>query len=480
MNGPVTSLKNIEIKSEVPPPLAFKRFMVWIGPVMMALALGLGASEVILYPNLTARFGPGWFGLMLLTLFFQTIWAQELARWTVVAAEHAAQAGARIVTFTGSIISISLFMFLAFAIPTWATSAASALRELVGWPADLRTGTVFWSYVTFLFVFVLAFFSRVARSLVERIALWSTVAAWLILIVAAFLGIQSSTVERMLHHVLVWDIPEQMDWWVLGSTLAWAGAGPTLTWYTYWMRDAGWGMAGYVPPLPGWFGQSTKPETGGFVAELNQTNIARLKVWIKRSHLILWIAYFGGSALTIFIFVGLSDSILRPQGLVPSGFDIVKHQAQFFSVPLGRAGYVLFLIMAWLLFFNTQITVAEALIRQNADVTSTFFSRRRKSVQPDVKRIYFWWWVIYLLISFVLIGAQYLVEGWNPFAFATGSAMLSFVSMIVSMGTTLVGSIVLYRHGILRHVRPHAVTIFLLFAGFVLYLYLIVRAVAYY
>ena len=473
-------LRDIEIKAEVPPPLPLRQFMVWIGPVMMALALGLGASEVILYPNLTARFGSGWFGLMVLTLFFQTVWAQELARWTVVAGEHAAQAGARIVTFAGSVISISLFMFLAFAIPTWATAAASALRELFGWPSDLKTGIVFWSYVAFLFAFLVVFFSRVARNLVEHVAVWSTAAAWLILIVAAFVGIQSSTVERLAHHMVFWEIPEKMDWWVLGSTLAWAGAGPTLIWYTYWMRDAGWGMASYVSPVPGWFGQTAKPETGGFIAEPTQTNIERLKIWLKRSHLILWIAYFGGSLLTILIFVGLSDSILRPQGLIPSGFDVVKHQAQFFSIPLGRTGYVLFLIMACLLFFNTQITVAEALIRQNADVTWSILTRARKNMQIHVKQIYFWWWMVYLLISFALIGAQYLLEGWNPFAFATGSAMLSFVSMIISMGATLVGSFQLYRHGILQRFRPHPIIILLLFTGFVMYLYLIIRAVTFF
>src|SRR5687768_14336827 len=153
-------MRNVEVKPEVPAPLPFKQFMVWTGPVVMALALGLGASEVVLYPNLTARFGPGWFGLMVLTLFFQTIWAQELARWTVVAGEHAGQSSARIVSFAGSVTTISLFMFVAFAIPTWATSAASALRELLHWPADPKLGTVFWSYVTFLFVFLVVFFSR--------------------------------------------------------------------------------------------------------------------------------------------------------------------------------------------------------------------------------------------------------------------------------------------------------------------------------
>ncbi|MEO0129831.1 MAG: hypothetical protein ABIL02_06300, partial [candidate division WOR-3 bacterium] len=158
---------NINTKSDVPVPPSKKDFMVWIGPVMMTVALGLGTSEVILYPHLTSRFGVGWLGLMVLTLFFQTVWAQELARWTVVSGEHAVQGNARILSYPGAIISISLFMFLAFMLPAWATAAASALREILNWPIDVRTGTVFWAYITFIIVFLVAFLSKIARKYIE-------------------------------------------------------------------------------------------------------------------------------------------------------------------------------------------------------------------------------------------------------------------------------------------------------------------------
>jgi hypothetical protein len=154
---------SIESKSEVPEQPSRKNFMLWIGPVMMTVALGLGTSEVILYPHLTSRFGVGWLGLMVLTLFLQTVWAQELARWTVISGEHAVQGNSRILSYPGAIISISLFMFLAFMLPAWATAAASALRELLNWPLDMKTGTVFWAYVTFILVFTVVIFSNIAR-----------------------------------------------------------------------------------------------------------------------------------------------------------------------------------------------------------------------------------------------------------------------------------------------------------------------------
>uniref|UniRef100_A0A7V0Z5J7 Divalent metal cation transporter n=1 Tax=candidate division WOR-3 bacterium TaxID=2052148 RepID=A0A7V0Z5J7_UNCW3 len=470
----------INTKSDVPVPSAKKDFMVWIGPVMMTVALGLGTSEVILYPHLTSRFGVGWLGLMILTLFLQTVWAQELARWTVVSGEHAVQGNARILSYPGALISISLFMFLAFMLPAWATSAASALREILNWPVDVRTGTVFWAYVTFIIVFLVAFLSKVARKYIEHIATWTTVFAWIILILAAGTAIRSETIIRMFHSLFVWQVPKDMDWWVLGSTIAWVGAGPTLIWYTYWMRDAGWGMAGYVDAIPGWFGKSANPVGTGYIPEKNGENLSKLKIWIRRSHIVLWIGYFIGSLFTIFIFVGLSDSILRPAGLIPKGFDVVKHQAQFFVIPLGKIGLFLFLLMAWLLFFNTQLTTAEAIVRQNADITWNISERLRGFYKNDIKNVYFLWWLIYLVISFVLIGVQYFVKGANPFAYVTIAAMLSFISLLFSMIATFIGTLSLYHQEIIGKVRPNIIWTIILGIGSVVHSYIIIRAIGFF
>jgi hypothetical protein len=262
-----------------------------------------------------------------------------------------------------------------------------------------------------------------------------------------------------------------MNWWILGSTLSWVGGGPTLLWYTYWMKDAGWGMACNCGAIPGGRGKAIQIRSEGLFPEFTPTNIARLRVWLGRSKLVLWGAYFLGSLLTILIVVGLSDSILRPRGLVPSGFDVIKHQALFFKEPLGAFGAVLFLVMAWLFFFNNQMSISEAVVRQNADATMTFVRR------PNIKKIYFIWWGIYLVISFVLIALQYFGHGINPFNFVTYSAMLSFVSLVVSVFATVIGILVLYK-GFPKELRPSYLSVVVLSIGFIFYVYIIVRALA--
>jgi hypothetical protein len=371
----------------------------------------------------------------------------------------------------GALVSITFFMFIAFAIPAWASVGATALLELIKWPASTEVGTVFWAYATFLLVFAVVFLSKIARSWIERIATVATLIAWALLIVAAVTAIKSGSVAAIGRHLVFWDIPEKMNWWILGSTLAWVGGGPTLLWYTYWMKDAGWGMACKFGSIPGGLGKRIKIRSEGLFPEFTPENISRLRVWLGRSNLVLWGAYFIGSLLTILIVVGLSDSLLRPLGLVPSGFDVIRHQALFFKEPLGAFGAVLFLVMAWLFFFNNQMTISEAVVRQNADATMTFLRK------PDIKKVYFAWWGIYLVISFVLIALQYFGGKINPFSFVTYSAMLSLVSLVVSMFATIIGQMVLYR-GFPKELRPSWVSIAVLSAGFVFYAFIIVRALA--
>lgn len=463
--------KEVEVHRQVPAPLPLRKFMVYIGPVMMSIALGLGTSELILYPRLTAEFGTGWVGMMVLSLFFQTVWIQELARWTICSGEHAVRHNSRIITPVGALAAITFFMFIAFAIPAWACVAATALLKLVHWPADTQIGTVFWAYVSFLLVFLVVFLSKVARTWIERIATWATAIAWVLLIVAAVTSVSAASAAGIARHLLFWRIPADMNWWVLGSTLSWVGAGPTLLWLTYWMKDAGWGMAGHFESIPGGLGKPVCVRSEGLFPEFTAENINRLRIWIRRSNLVLWLAYFLGSLLTILIIVGLSDSILRPLGLIPAGFDVISHQARFFQKPLGAFGGVLFLVMAWLFFFNNQMAISEAVVRQNADATTGFLKKK------NIKRVYFAWWGIYLAISFILIALQYFVPGANPFNFVTYSAMLSLVSLAVSMFATLIGKLVLYGD-FPPALRPSRFSVLVLAAGFCFYLYCIVRALA--
>ena len=461
--------KDCEVHPDVPEPLPFKKFMVYIGPVMMTTALGLGTSELILYPRLTAEFGTGWIGMMVLSLVFQTVWAQQMARWTVLTGEHGVKFNARVISRVGALVSITFFMFIGFAIPAWASVAATALLELLKWPSSVEIGTVFWAYISFLLVLAVILLSKVARSWIERMATGATLIAWALLILAAVTTIKLGTVADIGKHIFLWDIPDKMNWWILGSTLAWVGGGPTLLWYTYWMKDAGWGMARNFGSIPGGMGKTIKIRSEGLFPEFTAANISRLKTWIGRSNLVLWGAYFVGSLLTILIVVGLSDSILRPRGLVPSGFDVIRHQALFFREPLGAFGAVLFLVMAWLFFFNNQMAISEAVVRQNADATMTFLGK------TDIKKVYFTWWGIYLVISFVLIALQYFGGKINPFSFVTYSAMLTLVSLVVSVLATIIGQIVLYR-AFPKELRPSWVSIVMLGAGFLFYVYIIFRA----
>lgn len=292
--------------------------------------------------------------------------------------------------------------------------------------------------------------------------------------VAVFCSVGKETVGHIASGLTSWSIPADINLWTLGSTIAWVGTGPGLISYTYWMRDAGWGMAKYSDPIPGLFGKVNQYRTSGVLPDAEtDENIVNLKSWIKRSHWTIWIGYFLGSLVTILLFVALSDAILRPLGVCPEGFNVVKHQAQFFVRVFGSVGVTLFLIMAWFMFFNTQVGISESLVRQNADATTMLLG-------VPIKKSYFIWWAIYLPISFVLIFLLAYYPKLTIFGYITYAAMISAVALMISMVATFIGSFRLYRQlppRIKEAVKPSPVWIFILGLGATYHIYWIVRAI---
>ena len=104
----------------------------------------------------------------------------------------------------------------------------------------------------------------------------------------------------------------------------------------------------------------------------------------------------------------------------------------------------------------------------------------RQFFNEDIKKVYFLWWIVYLVISFVLIGLQNFVSGANPFSYVTTAAMLSFVTLVFSMAATFVGTLVLYRHQSIARVKPSVVWVVVMGVGLIVHLYLIIRASGYF
>jgi hypothetical protein len=444
---------------------------------MMVVALGLGTSELILYPRLGALYGVSWIGLLALGLFLQSFWAWAMVKWLILTGDDALRMASRIVGTIGAFLSITLLMFIAFAIPAWATAAASAFHDIVGVPEDKVFATVAWAYVFFVLALVFVIIPRVAKTAIEHIATWTTVVAWIIIAIAAIVQVPAEMWTNMLYHTVVIAIPEGFEWATLGAALAWVGAGPTLIWYTYWARDSGWGVAKYAGYIPGLLrGKPLTIRNELFMPKPTQENIARLNGWNKLAWLFVWIGYFLFNWITMLFLVGLSAAILQPRGLAPKGFEVVSAQALFLEGVLGPAGRVLFLVAAWLLIWNTQMTVAEALVRDLTNGLYLAFPRIRRWAEKDIRRLYFTIWPVYVAISFVLIALQYYVPGANPFAYVKLAALLSFPPIILSSlyaGLTMVRAMKTLDEPLKKTLKPMLLAVM----AFIAAVYMIVAAV---
>lgn len=141
-----------------------------------------------------------------------------------------------------------------------------------------------------------------------------------------------------------WD-PKDLSIVLTSIAFAFAGGFGQL-FLSYWMRDKGVGMARYI-------GRVTSPLRGAAEA-IPSTGYAFADSDENRRHYRGFMRYLttemsigvGLNLLTTVIMCWLAWALLKPQGLIPQGWQIAVVQSAFFEVSWGPLGKTLFLIVA--------------------------------------------------------------------------------------------------------------------------------------
>ncbi|MET1128215.1 MAG: hypothetical protein ABWW70_02755, partial [Thermoproteota archaeon] len=108
----------IRFKPEAPPPVPLTKLL--IGPAIITLGLSIGSGELIFWPIISSTIGPVLLWAALISLFFQTLWTAEMARWTVWTGEHWVLQMARAHGLLSALVIWNVFVFLAWGFGGWA------------------------------------------------------------------------------------------------------------------------------------------------------------------------------------------------------------------------------------------------------------------------------------------------------------------------------------------------------------------------
>ncbi len=344
-----------------------------VGPSVIALGMGLGAGEFLLWPNLVTVNGYGiwwlfWVGVV--TQFFVIL---EITRWTVATGESVFAGMARL----GGGGFWPWFFLVAtlasFFWPGWASESAHFTARVVG----LFTGAeLAWPPIALLMLAVIYLalgLSTIVYNVLERFELWLVVALFPLLVNVLFIvGILPGDVFALARGAAsIGTAPPEL---LHGSqfptrllAVAYAGSGGTLLLaQSLWLRDKGFGMAAYQGRIAGIRGENERvSETGYAFSAENPAALARFLAWMRVARLEILVTFVVLCILSVVITSLVATATIGTGNTALAGKlgEMVAQQSAVIARVGGRWLEVAFLTGGVLILFSTQVAIVDTVTR---------------------------------------------------------------------------------------------------------------------
>src|SRR5574341_1573863 len=412
-------------KAPLPPMPGMLRAL---GPGVIFMALAQGSGELIFWPYTIAKYGLTFLFLLIPACLLQFPVIYEIGRYTVLTGESIFQGFIRLnrhfALFLWILMTLSFLWFGAFA-AAGGTSIAALSDFPAGWTR--RDQTLFWAYGTMAFFLVAILLSKVIYKLIEAF-MWGVAVFTRFGLVWASANVEVlNALPAFLRGLIIpqWPMPrpwDPADATRLLTAITFAGLGGFWTlFYSYWIRDKGYGMAHYMGRLTGPI--TGKPESipdSGSVPS-NDEGLAHARGW---NRFLLWDIGIGvgGNLITTLLTCLLAYALLFPKGLLPQGYEIAVVQSRFFEASWGWWGRIFFLIIAAAFLSDTWIATADAVSRIQADILYTLFPRARRL---EVRQ----WYYVVLGVLTVITSLTMLVAAPGPLILT--SAVIRFVGTVI-------------------------------------------------
>lgn len=398
---------------------------IGVGVVVMGLAMGTG--ELIMWPHLVTKYGVHLLWLALLGIVAQYFINQEVGRYSISTGEGFFSGSARILKWSPVFWFFSAILLYIW--PGWASAIGTTLRELFGFGTHLG-----WAWCALALVLVLTFLGKRAYALLERSLKMIVPAFFVILVAITVLNVDVQHWKEVLEGFSHFGrIPPDIDINVLLSAIVFAGAGGMLNLcVSLWYRDKQMGMGKYAGRIENPItGKSEAVSANGFSFAVTGENLSRWKKWMRFVRIDQGVVFLFLGFVTLLLLSVNAHAVLSPMGIVPEGLDVAVVQAHIFGNKLGHPGFVLFLVMAFLMLFSVMWTVIDALTRMLSDIIYTnarggglrdYFSWARKMPMSTL---------YYGIITLVVFAGAVLMPLKQPLSLLVISAVLGGLTMAI-------------------------------------------------
>lgn len=409
-----------------------------VGPGVIVLGASIGSGEYLLGPANFVRYGLTMLWVTSVAVLLQTVFNQELMRYTMATGEPAVTGFMR--TKPKSTVWAVLYALLYFfqvGWPGWAGAASGAFfflftKRMAG-PEDANIVYLIGVSTFLVCVAILLIGRRIERTLeiLNWILVVAIIGSFLVLallfvapatwIAAAtgFFGYAPSTGEFVF-------LPEGADYFLIGAFAGFCGAGGVINiTLSNWARDKGYGMGGvvgYIPAAVG--GQKVNLAHTGYTFPPDEANMARWRGWWRIVKADQWVVYFIGALLGMMLPALLYVTFLEA-GSDIRGYGIAAALANAMEARLPLMGGVVAFLGAWILF-KTQLDVIEGMVRAVTDILWTGSKRVRGWRGGDVRAIY------YALLGIVVVWGMIALKLAQPILLLQISANVAGVTFVIA------------------------------------------------
>jgi len=360
-----------------------------VGPSVIALGMGLGAGEFLLWPNLIAVNGFSIWWLFWVGVLTQFIVIGEIERWSVATGESIFMGMKRLTR-----VPFWPWFFLAatlvsFFWPGWASQSADFTRQTINAMAG-REALAAWqplAIAMLVFIWAALAFSQIVYNALERLQVLMVLMFFPLLFVALLAaGVLPGDVAALARGaVSIGQAPQALlsgaQFPVLLIAVAYAGSGGTLLLaQSLWVREKGFGMGTYQGRIAGIRGHHEVIEARGFAfSAAAATALARFRRWMRIAEqelLVTFVLLIIVSVVITTLLVAATVGVGDPQWTGNLN-GMVAVQAAALRERGGAWLEVAFLLGGAFVLFSTQVGIVDTVTRITGDVFHDLVGRAR-------------------------------------------------------------------------------------------------------
>jgi hypothetical protein len=371
--------------SEVP---RVPRLRHLVGPSVIAVGMGLGAGEFLLWPNLITVNGYGVVWLFWVGVLTQFVVIGEIERWTIATGESVFGGMARLDRWAFWPWFFLVATLAGFFWPGWASQSAEFTAQIIG---ELTGARLAWQPLALLMLALIWLglaVSRVVYNALERFELVLVLALFPLLLVALFVaGVVPGDVLALLRGAAsVGNAPPALvtgkQFPTLLIAVAYAGSGGTLLLaQSLWLRDKGFGMAAYQGRIAGIRGRNEEVSETGYVFDASAPlALPRFRGWMRVAEQELLVTFVLLILLSVAITGLLVTSTLGTGNTELAGdlSRMVVLQGEVLEREGGSWLRVVFLLAGACVLFSTQVGIVDTVTRISGSIFYERWGRRTR------------------------------------------------------------------------------------------------------